>query len=224
MNDPLKRKMFRQVGMSKQPMGILASSPELMTTAQKAMMSGQPVMAQSGKFISTAPTVGFGTNNQPSSGNFIKSALTSNNPSALGQVINYGLKGLSAKKDSDADSATAEANKKSRNKTVGPYSQTDMTKATGSEIGMASAGDVDEKDGLIFDGDKFNFYEDQKNAPTKVDDRLTELRLLKDSAVSKTKDFKEAYTNAPSNLLNTVKKYVSNSSIAKGETGIKIQM
>ena len=131
---------------------FMADNPS-MTTAQKAMMSGQPVMAQSGKFISTAPTVGFGTNNQPSSGNFIKSALTSNNPSALGQVINYGLKGLSAKKDSDADSATAEANKKSRNKTVGPYSQTDMTKATGSEIGMASAGDVDEKDGLIFDGD-----------------------------------------------------------------------
>jgi len=221
MNDPLKRKMFRQVGMSKQPMGILASSPELMTTAQKAMMSGQPVMAQSGKFISTAPTVGFGLNNQPSSGNFIKNAITTNSPSALGQVINYGLKGLSAKKDSDADSATAEANKKSKNKTVGPYSQSDMTKATGSEIGMTSVGDVDEKDGLIFDGDKFNFYEDQKNAPTKIDDRLTELRLLKDSAVSKTKDFKEAYTNAPSNLLNSIKKYVSNSSIARGETSDK---
>jgi hypothetical protein len=34
MNDPLKRKMFRQVGMSKQPMGILASSPELMNTVK----------------------------------------------------------------------------------------------------------------------------------------------------------------------------------------------
>ena len=34
MNDPLKRKMFRQVGMSKQPIGILASSPELMTAAK----------------------------------------------------------------------------------------------------------------------------------------------------------------------------------------------
>ena len=30
MNNPLQRKMFRQAGMSKQPMGILASSPELM--------------------------------------------------------------------------------------------------------------------------------------------------------------------------------------------------
>lgn len=30
MNNPLDRKMFRQAGMSKQPMGILASSPELM--------------------------------------------------------------------------------------------------------------------------------------------------------------------------------------------------
>ena len=40
--------MFRQAGMSKQPMGILASSPELMTTAQKAMTSGEPVRANSG--------------------------------------------------------------------------------------------------------------------------------------------------------------------------------
>ena len=48
MNNPLNRRMFRQAGMSKQPMGILASSPELMTTAQKAMMKGQPVKAQSG--------------------------------------------------------------------------------------------------------------------------------------------------------------------------------
>ena len=46
MNNPLNRRMFRQSGMSKQPMGILASSPELMTTAQKAMMKGQPIKAQ----------------------------------------------------------------------------------------------------------------------------------------------------------------------------------
>jgi len=55
MNDPLKRKMFRQVGMSKQPMGILASSPELMTTAQQAMMNDQPVKAQSGMMTSLFP-------------------------------------------------------------------------------------------------------------------------------------------------------------------------
>ena len=46
MNNPLNRRMFRQSGMSKQPVGILASSPELMTTAQKAMMKGQPIKAQ----------------------------------------------------------------------------------------------------------------------------------------------------------------------------------
>ena len=34
MNDPLQRKMFREAGMSKQPMGILASSPELMSAAK----------------------------------------------------------------------------------------------------------------------------------------------------------------------------------------------
>ena len=55
MNDPLQRKMFRQAGMSKQPMGILASSPELMTTAQQAMMNNQPVKAQSGMMTSLFP-------------------------------------------------------------------------------------------------------------------------------------------------------------------------
>lgn len=45
------RKMFRKGGMSKKPMGILASSPELMTTAEKAMMNGQPIKAQSGASV-----------------------------------------------------------------------------------------------------------------------------------------------------------------------------
>ncbi len=56
MNNPLDRKMFRQAGMSKQPMGILASSPELMTTAQQAMMNGRPVNAQSGMMTSLFPS------------------------------------------------------------------------------------------------------------------------------------------------------------------------
>ncbi len=56
MNNPLDRKMFRQAGMSKQPMGILASSPELMTTAQQAMMNNQPVKAQSGMMTSLFPS------------------------------------------------------------------------------------------------------------------------------------------------------------------------
>ena len=214
MNDPLKRKMFRQAGMSKQPMGILASSPELMTTAQQAMASGQPVMAQVGTSVNTQATKGFGLNQSPSVpsgvGNFIKNAFTKDSPSSLGQVINYGLKGLSARKDYDADKAAEIANQNAKNKTVSPYSQAGITSATGPEIGITSAGDVDEKDGLIFDGDKFNFYENQKNAPSILSD-------LK----AKSKDFKEAYTNAPSNLLNSVKKYVSKSSVARGETGDK---
>jgi len=45
--------MFRQAGMSKQPMGILASSPELMTTAQKAIMNNQPIKAQSAVSVNT---------------------------------------------------------------------------------------------------------------------------------------------------------------------------
>ena len=40
MNDPLTRKMFRQAGMSKQPMGILASSPELMNAAKGYNLGG----------------------------------------------------------------------------------------------------------------------------------------------------------------------------------------
>ena len=214
MNNPLNRSMFRQAGMSKQPMGILASSPELMTTAQQAMASGQPVMAQVGTSVNTQATKGFGLNQSSSVpsgvGNFIKNAFTKDSPSSLGQVINYGLKGLSAKKDSDADKAAEIANQNAKNKTISSYSQAGITSATGPEIGITSAGDVDEKDGLIFDGDKFNFYENQKNAPSILSD-------LK----AKSKDFKEAYTNAPSNLLNSVKKYVSKSSVARGETGDK---
>lgn len=40
MNDPLRRKMFRQAGMSKQPMGILASSPELMNAVKGYYLGG----------------------------------------------------------------------------------------------------------------------------------------------------------------------------------------
>jgi hypothetical protein len=40
MNDPLRRKMFRQAGMSKQPMGILASSPELMNAVKGYNLGG----------------------------------------------------------------------------------------------------------------------------------------------------------------------------------------
>ena len=40
MNDPFKRKMFRQAGMSKQPMGILASSPQLMNAVKGYNVGG----------------------------------------------------------------------------------------------------------------------------------------------------------------------------------------
>jgi hypothetical protein len=53
MNNPLNRRMFRQGGMSKQPMGILASSPELMTTAQQAMMKGKPIKASNAVSVNT---------------------------------------------------------------------------------------------------------------------------------------------------------------------------
>ena len=53
MNNPLNRRMFRQSGISEQPTGILASSPELMTTAHKAMMKGKPIKAQSAVSVNT---------------------------------------------------------------------------------------------------------------------------------------------------------------------------
>ena len=40
MNDPFNRKMFRQAGMSKQPMGILASSPQLMNAVKGYNLGG----------------------------------------------------------------------------------------------------------------------------------------------------------------------------------------
>lgn len=40
MDNPLNRKMFRQAGMSKQPMGILASSPELMNAVRGFNLGG----------------------------------------------------------------------------------------------------------------------------------------------------------------------------------------
>ncbi|MAS59561.1 MAG: hypothetical protein CMQ07_00405 [Gammaproteobacteria bacterium] len=43
--------------MSRQPMGILASSPQLMTAAQKAMMQGQPMKAQTGASVNTGRKV-----------------------------------------------------------------------------------------------------------------------------------------------------------------------
>ena len=156
MNDPLRRKMFRQAGMSKQPMGILASSPELMTTAQKAMMSGQPVTAQVGTSVNTNgygipmagvrdfSSAGLGStrvNNQSPSafsgaGNFIKDAFTTNSPSMLGQTINYSLQAFNAKKQLDAEDAAERANKNAKNKTVTPYAQSAINSATGAEIDL----------------------------------------------------------------------------------------
>ena len=58
--NPLQRRLFRlqQPGMSRQPMGILASSPELMTAAQRAMAQGQPMKAQTGASVNTGGSVG----------------------------------------------------------------------------------------------------------------------------------------------------------------------
>ena len=93
--------MFRQAGMSKQPMGILASSPELMTTAQKAMMKGQPVKAQTGLSANknpanmNSPMINYFRNNSPlqSIKNFATDTADKfmTNNKIIGDMINKGL-------------------------------------------------------------------------------------------------------------------------------------
>ena len=57
--NPLQRRLFRlqQPGMSRQPMGILASSPQMMTAAQRALAQGQPMQAQTGASVNTGGSV-----------------------------------------------------------------------------------------------------------------------------------------------------------------------
>lgn len=51
--NPLNRKMFRDPRAAKRATGILASSAPLMTAAQKAMMQGQSMRAQTGASVNT---------------------------------------------------------------------------------------------------------------------------------------------------------------------------
>ena len=61
---PLNRKMFRQPGMSRQPMGILASSPELANVVRRRM--GQPVrMAHGGYHPPSSPMGRLTTSRRP---------------------------------------------------------------------------------------------------------------------------------------------------------------
>ena len=92
--------MFRQAGMSKQPMGILASSPELMTTAQKAMMKGQPVKAENGTFIKNpdnmnSPMINYFRQNSPlqAIGGFVSDTADKfmTNNRIIADMINKGL-------------------------------------------------------------------------------------------------------------------------------------
>ena len=62
--NPLNRKMFRQPGMSRQPAGILASSPELSNVVRQRM--GQPVqMAHGGLHVPRSPMGRVSTSRRP---------------------------------------------------------------------------------------------------------------------------------------------------------------
>ena len=65
--NPLHRKMFRQPGMSRQPMGILASSPQLANVVRQRM--GQPVqMAHGGYHPPRSPMGRMSTSRRPAAG------------------------------------------------------------------------------------------------------------------------------------------------------------
>jgi len=79
MNDPLQRKMFRQAGMSKQPMGILASSPELMGAVKGYNVGGLnaiPVLDQ--RVESTKGLSGYRTPNPFTAMNTLGSKIDDN--------------------------------------------------------------------------------------------------------------------------------------------------
>jgi len=79
MNDPLDRRMFREAGMSKQPMGILASSPELMSAAKGYNVGGLnaiPVLDQ--RVESTKGLSGYRTANPFTAMNTLGSKIDDN--------------------------------------------------------------------------------------------------------------------------------------------------
>ena len=79
MNNPLDRKMFREAGMAKQPMGILASSPELMGAVKGYNVGGLnaiPVLDQ--RVESTKGLSGYRTPNPFTAMNTLGSKIDDN--------------------------------------------------------------------------------------------------------------------------------------------------
>lgn len=93
------RKMFRKGGVSKQPTGILASSPELMTSAQKAMLSGNPLKARTGASVNYMPQLNLvpGKNRQTPFGGYETVPASRVNLSPTGADYQRGIVDLFGK-------------------------------------------------------------------------------------------------------------------------------
>ena len=183
--------MFRQAGMSKQPMGILASSPELMTTAQKAMMNNEPVKAKSG-FSANVDGFGIPTNayrNQNPGLNRAKGSIYTPPSLTMGQSYGSNTSGVAnqignalfpylMQDASDTRDKIADYEQERLNKEASKISEKDkkfsqkLQASAGVDASLENpAGDVDTVDGLIFDGEKFNYSEmSQKNKPSVASD------------------------------------------------------
>jgi hypothetical protein len=173
--------MFRKKGGGVN--GIMASGPELIKAQQGAFMG--PGIPMSGvRNFSPAALGSTRIDNQsvnPLAGatGFIKDAFTSSNPSALGQVINYSLKGLDAKKRAEEEDKAEEANKAAKDKIITPFTQGAIETATGAEP------DIEAKD-----------------APGVISDTIASLKLFKKNITPTIEEFKKNYTDLPKEMFN----------------------
>ena len=175
------RKMFRKGGAVKGT-GILASGPEI-------------IKAQQGKYVDTVSIPMSGVRNfSPAAlgsiqknlgspgpfsgaGSFIKDVFTKESPSSMGQAINYALKGLEAKKISEEEKKTKEANIKAKDKIITPYTQSAIEKATGAEVDIEA-----------------------KEAPGFFSDTVANLKLFKENIKPSFEEFKKTYTDLPKTI------------------------
>ena len=175
------RKMFRKKGGGVS--GIMASGPELIK-AQQGVFMGPGIPMSGVRNFSPAALGSTRIDNQsvnPLSGfpGFIKDAFTSSNPSSLGQVINYSLKGLDAKKRAEEEEKSEKANEAAKDKIITPFTQGAIQTATGAEP------DIEAKD-----------------PPGVISDTIASLKLFKKNITPTIEEFKKNYTDLPREVFN----------------------
>jgi hypothetical protein len=173
--------MFRKKGGGVS--GIMASGPELIK-AQQGVFMGPGIPMSGVRNFSPAALGSTRIDNQsvnPLSGfpGFIKDAFTSSNPSSLGQVINYSLKGLDAKKRAEEEEKSEKANEAAKDKIITPFTQGAIETATGAEP------DIEAKD-----------------PPGVISDTIASLKLFKKNITPTIEEFKKNYTDLPREVFN----------------------